>query len=158
MKTHILCLIMFFFFFRKPCRLWDNVEKPGGAREATNYVTIWRIHVACWISKATRTRTQMCNTYCFSTATMVSLKCLNVTLYVHCLSCYVINMVAEFYIYRNLCCTKLFWSTNKMFFWNLSEKMDSLYARFFSVQQIRLNKCVLAPEGRELELLLCRVV
>jgi hypothetical protein len=44
------------------------------------------------------------------------------------------------------------------FFLNLSENMDSLYARFFSVQQIRLSKCVLAPEGRELELLLCRVV
>jgi hypothetical protein len=32
-KTHILCLIT---FFRKSCRLWDNVEKFGGAREATD--------------------------------------------------------------------------------------------------------------------------
>ena len=52
MKTHILCSIT---FFRKSHRLWDNVEKYGGARGATNDVTIWRIRVACWISKATCT-------------------------------------------------------------------------------------------------------
>ena len=30
-KTHILCPIP---LFRKSCRLWDSVEKFGGAREA----------------------------------------------------------------------------------------------------------------------------
>ena len=29
-KTHILCSIT---VFRKSCRLWDNVEKYGGARK-----------------------------------------------------------------------------------------------------------------------------
>jgi integrase len=43
-------------FFRKSSHLWDNVEKYGGARGATDYVTIWRMRVACWISKATCTR------------------------------------------------------------------------------------------------------
>ena len=65
-------------FFRKSCRLRD-VEKCGEARGATNDVTIRRIRVACWISKATRTHahahahahTQICNIYCFSTATMI---------------------------------------------------------------------------------------
>ena len=42
-------------FSRKSCRLWHNVEKYGGARGATNGITIWRIQVACWISKATST-------------------------------------------------------------------------------------------------------
>jgi hypothetical protein len=51
-KTHILCSTP---FFRKSHRLWDNVEKYSGDREATNDVTIWRIRVACRISKATRT-------------------------------------------------------------------------------------------------------
>ena len=37
------------------CCLWDNVEKYGGDRAATNDVTLWRIRVACWISKATCT-------------------------------------------------------------------------------------------------------
>jgi hypothetical protein len=30
---------------------------------------------------------RICNTYCFSTATLVTRRCLNVTLYVHCLYC-----------------------------------------------------------------------
>jgi hypothetical protein len=63
-KTNILCSIT---FFRKSCRLWDNVEKYSGNRGATNDVTIWRIRVACWISKTTcthaRAHTQICNTY-----------------------------------------------------------------------------------------------
>ena len=33
------------------------MSKNGGARGATNDVTIWRIRVACWISKATCTHT-----------------------------------------------------------------------------------------------------
>jgi hypothetical protein len=68
-------------------RLRDNVEKCGGARGATNDVTVWRIHVACGISKATCTRTytptrscaytyarmhtQTDIYYCFSTAKMI---------------------------------------------------------------------------------------
>ena len=93
-KTHILYSIT---FFRKSHCLWDNVEKCGGDRGASNDVTIWRIRVACWISKSTsmhahvhahtsghphvrtqagacartRTYTQICNTSWFSTATIV---------------------------------------------------------------------------------------
>jgi hypothetical protein len=57
------------------------VEKYGGAREATDDNTIWRIRVACWISKATRTyaHTQRNMWYCFSTATVVSRTRLGVT-------------------------------------------------------------------------------
>jgi hypothetical protein len=97
LNTHF----MFSNFFLKSRRLWDNVEKCGGAWEATNNVTIWRIRVECWISKATRsqahahrhapghpravarararthththkhTHTQICNTYCFSMARII---------------------------------------------------------------------------------------
>jgi hypothetical protein len=81
-KTHILCSVT---FFRQSCPLWVNVENSGGAREATNDVTIWRVRVACWTSKAIRTHTEICNT-CFSTATMGSWTQLIVTLYVHYLS------------------------------------------------------------------------
>jgi hypothetical protein len=52
LKTHILSSITFFF---KLCRLWDNVEKYGAARGTTNYFTIWRVRVLCWISEATGT-------------------------------------------------------------------------------------------------------
>jgi hypothetical protein len=84
-KIHISCSVT---FFRKSWRLWDNVEKCGVARETKNHDTIWRIRVACWISKATcarawtrprarapirthaptfpraRARRQICNTAC----------------------------------------------------------------------------------------------
>ena len=83
-KTHILCSIT---LFRKPYRLWDHVEKCGGDWEPKNDVTTWRIHTACWISKATstyarahihtpgyshaRTHRPISNTYCFPTVTMI---------------------------------------------------------------------------------------
>ena len=51
-KLHILRSIT--FFSRKSCRLWDNAGKCGPVREATNDDTIWRMCVACWVSKATR--------------------------------------------------------------------------------------------------------
>ena len=68
--------------------LWHNVEKCCGATGTTDYVTMWRIRVACCISKATRAHehgtptrpvnhTQaspqyvICNTYCFCTAVMI---------------------------------------------------------------------------------------
>jgi hypothetical protein len=31
------------FFFRKSCRLWDNVEKYGRARQARDDDIIWRM-------------------------------------------------------------------------------------------------------------------
>ena len=91
-KTHILCSVM---FFRKSHHLWDNVEKYSGERGGATYdVTIWRIRVACWITKATcayahahahahgypdaltrahaRTHRPTSNTFCFSTATTIS--------------------------------------------------------------------------------------
>jgi hypothetical protein len=80
--------------FYKSCRFWGNVEKCGGAREATNCNAIWRVRVACCINKATRalththTHTEICNTCCFSAVTMVSRMRVIVTLHVHCVSRY----------------------------------------------------------------------
>ena len=87
-KTYILCSVT---SFRKSYRLWDNVERYSGDRGATNDVTIWRILVACWISKAiytdahahahepryphtskhARTHKPITNTYYNSTAAMI---------------------------------------------------------------------------------------
>jgi len=52
-KTHIFCLIN---VYRKSCRLWDNVKnmvQPDRPRK-----TIWRVRIACWITKATKTHPQ----------------------------------------------------------------------------------------------------
>jgi hypothetical protein len=98
-KTHNIYSVK---FFRKSCRLWDNVKKYG-ARWATNDVTIWRIGVACWIRKAigkhahthegarahTHTHTQTNVSYLLLFHGNIDLRTrLNVTLYVHCLSCF----------------------------------------------------------------------
>jgi len=64
--------------------MWENLVKRGRPQ-----MTIWRMRIACWIPKATSTHSlTICNTYCFSTATMVTIRCFIVTLYVHCLSCF----------------------------------------------------------------------
>jgi hypothetical protein len=46
---------MFNNFFRKSCCLWDNVEKYGRARQATDDNIIRRMRFACWVTKATDT-------------------------------------------------------------------------------------------------------
>ena len=45
-------------FFRKWCRLWDNVEKYGTARQATDGNITRLMRFACWITKATDTHSE----------------------------------------------------------------------------------------------------
>ena len=108
-------------------------------------MTICRVHFAYWISKAlpahacahahvpahphththTHTHTGICHIHCFST-TMVSWTRLNVTLYVHCLSCNVFYRACLIPIWRcnvsiNLC---IFWNNKKcdcLSCWNTKE-------------------------------------
>ena len=70
-----------FNFSRKSCRLVENVEKYGTERQFADDNVMWRLRSVCQINKALR----ICNTYCFSTATMVKRKHLIVTLYLQCL-------------------------------------------------------------------------
>ena len=48
-----------------------------------------RLHGACVLHAGFTLR--MCHAYCFSTATMLARTCLYVTLYVHCLPCFIIG-------------------------------------------------------------------
>ena len=50
-------------------------------------MTIWRTSILSWIPKATNTHSEYVIFIAFSTATVVARTLLNVTLYVHCLSC-----------------------------------------------------------------------
>ena len=43
---------------KKPCSLWDNVEKYGTARQATDDNIIRRMRFARWITKATDTHSE----------------------------------------------------------------------------------------------------
>jgi len=75
---------IFFFFFRKSCHLWDNVEKYCRAGQATDENMP---HANCILdAQGYKYTVRICNTYCLPNKTMVAWTCLIVTLYVHCLS------------------------------------------------------------------------
>ena len=70
-KRYILCSVpvFFFFYFRKSCHLWDNVEKYYVTRQGTNGNMT---HAHCMPDTYGYKHTlRICNTYCFSTAPMV---------------------------------------------------------------------------------------
>ena len=75
-KPHILCSMT---FFRK------SRIKHGTSGQSTDDNIIRRMRNVCWITKATDTHSESVNTYCFCTATVVTLRRLNVT-FVLCLS------------------------------------------------------------------------
>jgi transposase len=54
-NTHLM-LNNIFFPHRKSCRLWNNVEKYGKAKQATNDHIIRRVRFEYWITKVTHTQ------------------------------------------------------------------------------------------------------
>ena len=71
------------FFFRKSRRLWDNVEKYRTVGQVTDANIIWRKRFPCWTPTTRETHSEYVIIYWFSTATLVTWKRLNVTLYVY---------------------------------------------------------------------------
>ena len=61
--------------------MWKNVVDTERSQK-----TIWSMRFACWVTKATHNHSEYV-IHCFSTVTTISPKHLNVTLYVHCLTC-----------------------------------------------------------------------
>ena len=72
-----------------------NIAQPGRPQ-----VTIWCMFIAYWIPKATNTL-RICNTFCFPTATMDGRTRLNVTIYVHSLSCHKPVLLVALDVYKN---------------------------------------------------------
>jgi hypothetical protein len=72
----------FFFFFNRVFHeiMWKKIVETGRPQ-----MTIWRVRVACWITKALR----ICNVYWFSIAKMVTRTHFKVTSYRYRASCYV---------------------------------------------------------------------
>ena len=81
-KICILCSKVI-FFFRKSCRLWDNVGKYCRAGEATDDNRTRRMRFACWIPKATGTHSVSIRI----AFRLVARMRLTVMLSVKCLSC-----------------------------------------------------------------------
>ena len=46
--------------------MWENIVE----RDTTDDNIMWHVRIACWMNKATDTL-RICNTYCFSMATVV---------------------------------------------------------------------------------------
>jgi len=78
---------MFSNFFLISRRLWDNVEKYCRAGQA---IGDNMAHALCMLDSSGCQHT-ICNSYCFSTATMVARTRLKVTLFVHYLCCFCIT-------------------------------------------------------------------
>jgi hypothetical protein len=74
------------FFIRKSCRLWYNMEKYCRVRQATDDTVAYsHFMLSTYGYKYTLT---ICNTYCFSAATMIARTPLSIRLDVHGLPCY----------------------------------------------------------------------
>jgi hypothetical protein len=81
-KTHILGSTTFLENRAVYEIMWKNIVQPDRPQ-----MTIWRMRIACRITKATDT---IFNTYCFSTATVVTRTHLNLTLCVKYIACLVL--------------------------------------------------------------------
>jgi len=81
----MFCNFFILFFFNcAVCEImWKNMAEPARLQ-----VLIWRVSVACWIARASNPILRICNSYCFHTAAVVAKFRLNVSLYMHCLSCW----------------------------------------------------------------------
>jgi hypothetical protein len=79
-----------FFENRAFCEImWKNMVQPGRAK-----MTIRRNRIACWITKVTDTRAhRIHNTYCLSTAKMVTRTRLDATFILQSLSCYELSFI-----------------------------------------------------------------
>ena len=82
-QNTVLCSVT---FPRMSCLLRGTVEEYRTARQATEDNIMRCMRFACWITKATNTL-KICNTHCFSTATMIPRMPLHVTSYIHGTSC-----------------------------------------------------------------------
>ena len=80
-NTHFMFNI--FFPENRPVHeiMWKNLAERGRPQ-----MTIWRMRIACWVTKAKSTPI-IFNTYCFSRAIVDIRTRLIFTLYVHCLPC-----------------------------------------------------------------------
>ena len=85
-KTHLrFCISFLNLAFYEI--IWKNIVERGRPQ-----VTILRMRLACWITKATNShRLTVCNIYCFPTTTVVSRTRRSGTLYIRCLSRYSIT-------------------------------------------------------------------
>ena len=121
-QNTILCSIT---FFSENGAVYEIMRKKyGRARQTTDDNIIRRVSFACWITKATSHTLRICNSFFFSTATVVTRTLPNVTLYVHCLFCYHCYCYSvsclEYFILSNFLNTRVEISAVPFFTWLLA--------------------------------------
>jgi len=87
-NTHLMSS-KFSFFENHVIRdiMWKNIVERGRPQ-----MTIWCMHVACWIPKATDRHSECIILTAFALPQCSHESCLNVTLYVHC--CFVLEVMS----------------------------------------------------------------
>jgi hypothetical protein len=91
-KTHILCSVTFFFENLAVYEImWKNIVQPDRSQ-----MTIWRMHIACWIPKATETHSQYVILIVFHGNNGYANEP-QFTLYVHCLCCWSLELRIPIY-------------------------------------------------------------
>ena len=74
-------------FSPESCRLWDNVEKYGSDRQATDDSVIWHMCTECRVNKATDTHSEYMILIAFLWQKWLSEHASLLRLYIHCLLC-----------------------------------------------------------------------
>ena len=81
-NTHFMFKILFLEIHAICEMMWKKIVEQDRP-----HMLVWHRHGTCWITEAISTFV-ICNTYCFSAATVVAQTHLSVMLYLHCLSCF----------------------------------------------------------------------
>lgn len=79
------------FLPRKSCRLRDNAEKYGKARQTTDYNIIRLMRFTCWVTNAADTHSEYVIPAAFTRQKLLRERILMLRLYVHCQSCFEIH-------------------------------------------------------------------
>ena len=98
-KTRILCPVT---LSGKSCRLWDNVEKYGKARQATDNNIIRCMRFACWITKATDTHPEYVIRIPFPRQQWLRER-VSLLRFVQCFSCCNNSDIVRIHIWRVVC-------------------------------------------------------
>ena len=94
----------FFFFFENRAVYeirWKNFAERGRPQ-----MTIWRMLIACWITKATDTHSEYVILIAFPLATVVARTRLNASLHVHFLSCLTLAKLLRVFFIAGLICRR----------------------------------------------------
>jgi len=114
-KTHISGSIT---FFGRTCRLWGNVEKCGRFRQATDESIVWRMRVACWITKATDTRSEYVIIIALSLQQWLRERAPILLLSVYCQSCFHNRDLIDSLVFILL---KIFYLAMKVIVWSMMQ-------------------------------------